>query len=399
MMLQKLLGDSDLEVFQERDWDTSPVKFEGTTDLFKGLYGVACVEQTVTQRDARYPLFKMVMQGRVLNKTEFTTSRTIGGEPVADVADIPTVYSLWNAGATVILFALHVNEPKLIPIARALEKELGHPIQFNAYLTPANSYGFDVHYDLDDVFIVQVEGSKRWKVWGERVRPLPLAGKRPSSKDKPTEEPVVDTILQPGEVIYIPRGFYHGASTEDCNSLHLTIGVKTYRRIDAARFLFDKLLDDLADEEASLWRSSLPVSGGESDDVLFCNALDQVLEKVQSQWSVEEVSRRFAQSRAADSLGLFEASTAPDNVALSTQLIIPAWIAAHAEVVDGKLLVFYQGRKLELPCTVEPVIREILCKRRFKPSEMSGLSSESALMLSQHLLREGLIRLADENAA
>ena len=47
------------------------------------------------------------------------------------------------------------------------------PRQVNAYVTPAQNTGFSDHYDVHDVFVLQVAGEKRWRI-REPVHPSPL---------------------------------------------------------------------------------------------------------------------------------------------------------------------------------------------------------------------------------
>ena len=55
--------------------------------------------------------------------------------------------------------------------------DLGHPVQANAYATPAGAQGFAVHHDTHDVFVLQVAGEKRWLVY-EPALELPLKDQR-----------------------------------------------------------------------------------------------------------------------------------------------------------------------------------------------------------------------------
>jgi lysine-specific demethylase/histidyl-hydroxylase NO66 len=74
------------------------------------------------------------------------------GDQVAD----DRVLELFLDGHTVVLQGLHRLWPPLIDFAGALTTDLGHPVQVNAYVTPASSQGFSAHYDVHDVFVLQV---------------------------------------------------------------------------------------------------------------------------------------------------------------------------------------------------------------------------------------------------
>ena len=67
-------------------------------------------------------------------------------------------------GATLVLQGLHRTWEPLLDFSQQLAADLGHPNQVNAYVTPPQSTGFSDHYDVHDVFVLQVEGEKRWRI-------------------------------------------------------------------------------------------------------------------------------------------------------------------------------------------------------------------------------------------
>src|SRR5438445_1082816 len=69
-----------------------------------------------------------------------------------------------RTGSTLVLDQLQQREPKLGLLCRLLEQELGHRFQTNCYLTPPQGQGFTPHWDNHDVFVLQILGSKQWKV-------------------------------------------------------------------------------------------------------------------------------------------------------------------------------------------------------------------------------------------
>ncbi len=73
-------------------------------------------------------------------------------------------------GATLVLQGLHRTWPPLVGFGSQLADELGHPVQINAYITPPQNRGFAPHYDVHDVFVLQVSGRKRWRLHEPIVR-------------------------------------------------------------------------------------------------------------------------------------------------------------------------------------------------------------------------------------
>lgn len=106
-----------------------------------------------------------------------------------------------------------------------LEGEWGCMAGANTYLTPKGTQGFAPHYDDIEAFLLQVEGTKHWKVYA----PLDDASTLPrfsSGNFKPEEigKPVLEVDLDEGDLLYFPRGFIHQARSHvDKHSLHVTV--------------------------------------------------------------------------------------------------------------------------------------------------------------------------------
>ena len=116
-------------------------------------------------------------------------------------------------------------DPTIADIARRVQKQCHSRVQVNCYCTPPTSQGFAPHYDTHDVLVVQIEGEKRWKVYGAESA-CPLNEMRDGNPKMDTGNAKPDTFLmQAGDVLYIPRGYIHEAEAEGIASLHLTFGL------------------------------------------------------------------------------------------------------------------------------------------------------------------------------
>lgn len=131
----------------------------------------------------------------------------------------------FQCGATVILNQLQLADERLARFCRALEEVFSCQVQTNVYLTPPNSQGFNTHFDDHDVFIVQVSGAKRWRLY-EKPVDNPYRGEGFKSGEHKAGELDQEFVLRAGECLYIPRGLMHDASSHgDEPSLHITTGL------------------------------------------------------------------------------------------------------------------------------------------------------------------------------
>ena len=69
------------------------------------------------------------------------------------------------------------------------------------------------HYDDVEVFVLQLEGSKSWKLY-HPVQNLPREHSGDFDRDE-LDEPFQELNLQPGDLMYLPRGVIHEARTSN----------------------------------------------------------------------------------------------------------------------------------------------------------------------------------------
>lgn len=166
---------------------------------------------------------------------------------------IQSVLSDMRNGHTLMLDRLNEHEPKLGLFCRLLGPELGRSFQTNIYLTPPHGQGYRPHWDNHEVFILQVMGSKRWKIEKNR-RAFPGLGDRMGEDGRELRGDIHSFTLEQGDLVYIPRGFVHAAECGEELSLHITFGIRP--------FFLEELLAvaiKAAVRRDERWRAGLPL--------------------------------------------------------------------------------------------------------------------------------------------
>ncbi|MBA3605196.1 MAG: cupin, partial [Acidimicrobiia bacterium] len=187
-------------------------------------------------RHVRTPAFRLVQDGTTLAPSSYCRPAGVGQRTIDDVIEPNRVLELHRAGATMVLQGLQLTDPALGRCATNLALALDHPVQVNAYLSPEAACGLDVHFDYHDVFVVQLDGCKRWRVWEPLARTRqPVRAVAPVTMPTLDElgAPSLDLTMRAGDCLYLPRGFPHAAETIESASAHLTIGVMavTWQRV------------------------------------------------------------------------------------------------------------------------------------------------------------------------
>jgi len=113
----------------------------------------------------------------------------------------------------------------LYSICAALQEWFGCVVGANIYVTPPNAQGFAPHYDDVDVFILQVEGRKLWKIYNpiDESQELPEVSSGNFEQEE-IGEPISEIWLEAGDLLYLPRGMIHQALTDpNVHSMHITL--------------------------------------------------------------------------------------------------------------------------------------------------------------------------------
>lgn len=132
--------------------------------------------------------------------------------------------ALLGQGATMVLDSLHEVSPAVAHLTGSIEATLSCACTANLYAGWRTQKGFNVHWDAQEVFVLQLSGAKRWQVFAP-TRPYPLTDDSEPAQ-QPTAPPIWEGILNDGDLLYIPRGFWHVAQPLDEPSLHVSWGAQ-----------------------------------------------------------------------------------------------------------------------------------------------------------------------------
>ncbi|WP_420038079.1 cupin domain-containing protein [Streptomyces sp. cg28] len=254
--------------FARDHWARKPLLTRAADD-FADLFSADAVDELVSRRGLRTPFLRVAKDGATLPDASFTAPAGVGAT-IGDQLDDTALWRGFADGATLVLQALQRTWEPVADLVARLGTEIGHPVQANAYVTPPQNRGFDDHYDVHDVFVLQIAGTKRWIVH-EPVHPDPLrdqpwTDRRAAVEEAAKGEAYLDTVLAPGDVLYLPRGWLHAAQAQGAVSIHLTLGVHTWTRHALAEQLTRAALDLLRDDPEM--RGSLPLgTEGPADDL------------------------------------------------------------------------------------------------------------------------------------
>jgi bifunctional lysine-specific demethylase and histidyl-hydroxylase NO66 len=371
-------------------WSRRPLHRPGADpDGFGDLFSLAAVDELITARMLRQPQFRLVKNAETVDADRVTHSVGMARRTLRDVADPGRIIEEFDSGSTIALQALQRYWLPLTRFCRDLELTLTHPVQANAYITPPGARGLGVHFDTHDVFVLQVAGRKHWVVH-EPVIELPMpAQKHPVVAD---DEPLLDIVLAPGDVLYVPRGFLHAATSLDEVSAHLTIGILADTWYDVLQEVVKQAVDDVA------FRAPLPI-GYAFEDTGFAESVKETLERFAS-WVAhlepDAISRqrreRFWDARAPILTGQFQQLARLDTITDASRVQRRPGTAMYLTTDDDRLLLHLGDRQLNMPADLDGAMRIILHRDTFTVSDLSAeLDLDGRLVLIRRLIQEGAL--------
>jgi 50S ribosomal protein L16 3-hydroxylase len=242
MILQQLLGEFPAATFLEEHFYRQPYAAPGGCARLANREAATWTAADTCQR--------------LLGQAELDLLVTREGKPwPGTVNDASTGEAALAEGYTLCLRHADRHDPALAQLAADFHHDFLAPIDVHVYCTPAGRPGFSWHYDAEDVFILQTQGSKDWWLRKNTVNPWPLVETIPTDMRYEREiMPALHCTLAAGDWLYIPAGYWHRTSASEL-STSLSIGILSPTGID----LFDRLRTDLLQDLR--WRQRLPVLG------------------------------------------------------------------------------------------------------------------------------------------
>lgn len=395
MRLEHLLSPLTVDEFLTNFWGQTFKHVPGVPDKFSHLFPWQRLNEALEQHRLDFPRIRLTRDGERLEPRSYIRHSTPGQKRVA----VPRLRyekltQELNSGASLVLDAVDELYAPLRAMAEALELFFHERIQINSYASWRTSRGFDLHWDDHDVFIVQVTGRKHWMIHGI-TRPYPLAGD--PKEPKPTEPPLWDHILEPGDLLYIPRGFWHVAYPLNEPTLHLTVGVHNRAGLDLLRWLVNRM------QSRELFRMDLPRFA--TRETIQAHLL-QMRGELLAEWNDDILNRYFADldssaiSRPRLSLpGAPIAGTLPSG-AMLVKLLAPRPLDLKVE--SGVVRFSSQRKDWRLALETLPILRHLDKNRVCSVSELfevakSEVDERRVRIFLKELLINGLVAIVERN--
>lgn len=144
------------------------------------------------------------------------------------LANAAKVEALLAMGASLVANEVQDAAPEVRDLTDELGRMFGARAWGNLYASFQGVQAFASHFDTHEVFAIHGAGEKRWRLYTNRAdnpTDIPDGDGAQAALDAAKGPVTMDVVLRPGDVLYIPRGWFHDAIASAEASLHLTVGV------------------------------------------------------------------------------------------------------------------------------------------------------------------------------
>lgn len=310
-----------------------------------------------------------------------------------DVIDRAKVWSHYRAGATIVFEHLNRKHPGLLRLMSACEQEFRLPFRANAYLTPPASKGFALHYDTHDVIILQVSGSKTWQVHDSPMQ-LPHDEQSFTPAWAERSRRIAEIVLEPGDVLYLPRGFIHGASSNDETSFHITAGIRSVTLRDVYVTALRRMLLSRPEFRRVYLFPDLAASAASARQALL-----ESLDDVDLLAALRDADLSFLRKRTRPFGGRLAQAVDPPRIESTTALQLSPGAICRLREDAGEVVLHFDRRSIRLPPGARPALEVVASRAVFRAADLPGLEAESRLVLARKLFECRLLDLVDAGEA
>jgi hypothetical protein len=214
--------------FLNREFGRDMLFVKGNAAKFQDLFSWQSLNRILAEHSLTPPRMYLSQRGRPAEDLGF--SRTPDGSSVRrgtipTLLDLGTLNSRMREGATLVINSIEQTSQPLTALCDGLADLFSTYPLVNAYVSSGAEDGFGLHWDDHEVFVLQIAGRKRWQIYHRSVE-APLIRTADAMRPPEKDEPVFDSLLEIGDLLYLPRGWWHAPRGIGEPSMHLTIELR-----------------------------------------------------------------------------------------------------------------------------------------------------------------------------
>jgi hypothetical protein len=383
-----------VDAFLADYWGRQFVHIPGAAGRFRSLFEWDAINRQLDNQPLGARRVRIVGRQGEVPEAGFTRETTgLAGEALRYL-DGRSAAALLADGASLILNAVNQIHPPVKRLAEEFERRLGDTATVNAYIGFTKSRGFDVHWDDHEVFVLQIHGHKQWRVWGRSTEAPLFRDLLPD--DAPPQDLLWEGMIEDGDLLYLPRGFWHAAQAVDGPTAHLSVGIDCSTGLDVLRWLTRELRTSTA------FRTDLPRFASVEERRRIGS---QLLAEIQQRWTDDLIGEYLAANDAAPVS--YAGAGLPASVTLDPEYTVLRWlpprdVELQVETALGRFMeLSCHGREWRLPRRSEPLLRVLVERREVRLrdaiAELAGkLDRDEVFLYIGRWMAAGLVEAGKE---
>jgi len=337
---------------------------------------------------------KIVLDEKIINPATYTR-HTAGRDGTSVLRPNPGDVNRWmTKGASVVLDAAEHIHPGLRAITEAISFATNCMVSCNVYCSFDGHQAFTSHYDTTDVFVLQLDGAKKWRVYeGQFEDPIEADGYYFSSFDKDHHDRAkgrtkMTPTLKPGNLLYLPKRRYHDACALKGPSLHATFATTQARGVDFLQTIMNSMV------EVPEFRAALPDLDDAEAHTKHIYGLAERLKVLLQQPEIAEQMREDQKHRAFADISRYQLSTAaPINIYRVRHVDHNVSLGGDGYILNAN------GKTVTIPADTVDAVKWVLDRNAFLKHDLEentpDLDAPSRRDLLSMMLEIGLLDILE----
>ncbi len=228
-----LLGGLSPEVFMKRHWHKKPLLVRQAVPGFVPLLARSTLFELAGREEVES---RLVTLRRLRGKEAWSLQRGPFARRALPALKTPE-WTLLVQGVDLHSDAVHalMNQFRFIPDARLDDLMISYA---------SDGGGVGPHFDNYDVFLLQAQGKRRWRIG--RQQDLSLKPGMPV-KILASFRPEQEFVLEPGDMLYLPPHYAHDGIAVDGDCMTYSIGFRSPKAGELAQELLQRLAEGAAE--------------------------------------------------------------------------------------------------------------------------------------------------------
>lgn len=381
-----LIFPLEFSKFENEYWEQKPLFIErGDKDYYQSLISLKDVD---TILDLGRPAGNSL---RVVKNQEALPANKYENQDGS--LNLNQIYVAYADGYTIVVNEVERFWKPIREFCQNLQLFFNCKVVANMYLTPKGQKALLPHYDTHDVYAIQIHGKKQWKLYDSDY-PTPILNSFQPIFQRDQLKNCQETVVNAGDLLYVPRGVPHEAVSIDESSLHLTISVYPVQWMD----LFSKAVYHAALTNLDV-RKALPIG--------FLNKIDQnlvrsrfeelaghIMPKLNADVSLSLIAEEFRISQRLPGDGHFAHLDDLDTIDINSRIVNRDGITATVHSTGNDARIVFPGNVIKGPVHIAPCFDFIAnAKSGFHVNEIPLVNDEGKIKIVQRLIRGGLLKV------